>query len=544
VISLASLQHNWLDNVLGGTTAAIVALPLALAFGIASGAGAVAGLYGAIAVGFFATILGGTPSQISGPTGPMTVVMTAMVSSFIATDPEHGLALAFTCVVLGGLIQIAFGLLRLGKYIIMVPYPVISGFMSAVGLIIIILQLGPLLGFETQETVLLSLLQLPEQISSFDPSTLAIGTITLLIVLLWRGKPNTILPAPLVALIAGTLLFLFVFPDPSVPRIGEISSHFPSLQMPLFSMELLPTMFVNALMLAILGSIDSLLTSLVADSLTGTQHSSDQELIGQGIGNTVAGLIGGLPGAGATMRTVINIRSGGSQRLSGVVHSLILLGVIAGLSVLFENIPIAALAAILIKVGIDIIDWPFLKRLNRLPKFPVMLMLLVLFLTVFVDLITAVFIGVFLKNLVTINKLSDLELGSVIVSDGILDGEYLSEDEKESLCSHAGEVMLLRISGPVSYAVARGLTNRFSNLEHRKHLLIDLSKAAIIGISTTMVLEELVRSALHKGSKVLFIDAKDSNRQEMQFLDIATLVGSRKCYNSFFSAIETVGDQQ
>ena len=513
------------DNIFGGITAAIVALPLALAFGISSGAGPEAGLYGAIFVGFFAAIFGGTPSQVSGPTGPMTVVMTAMTAEYIAEFPEQGLALAFTTVILGGCLQILIGILRLGKYIIMVPYPVISGFMTGIGVIIILLELGPLMGFSGGGSIIEAIASLPGQITAFNSQALIIGLLTLVIIFSWRGRLNRILPAPLLALIVATAALWLLFPSSTIERIGHIPSGFPAFHMPHFELSMIQTMLVNGIMLAVLGAIDSLLTSLVADNVTGTQHDSDRELIGQGIGNTLAGFFGGLPGAGATMRTMVNIRAGGSGPLSGATHALVLLLIAMGLGFLFESIPLAALAGILIKVGIDIIDWPFLKRLHRLPVFPVMLMIVVLLLTVFVDLITAVFVGVFVKNLVTISKLSDLQLGSVVLSDGNRDADLLNEHERALLSARAGDALLLRITGPVSYAVGRGLNRRFKTYNNVKLLLVDLSQANIIGISTAMVLEELISKAQASGVTLKVIGVHRSAQQELQQLDLASLVG-------------------
>jgi SulP family sulfate permease len=296
-------------------------------------------------------------------------------------------------------------------------------------------------------------------------------------------------------------------------------------------------MLLNALMLAVLGSIDSLLTSLVADNITGTQHKSDRELLGQGLGNALAGLFGGIAGAGATMRTVVNIRAGGSGPLSGVVHALVLLAVATGLGFLFESIPLAALAGILIKVGIDIIDWPFIQRLHRLPRFPVALMLLVLLLTVFVDLITAVFVGVFIKNLVTVNKLSDLELGSVVMSDGSSDLDRLKQPERELLERHAGSAVLLRITGPVSYAVGRGINARFEPYRDHAFLFIDIADAAIVGISTVMVLENLIRNARANGVAVRLIGADREAHRELQQLGLVDLVGRENCLASVTAAL-------
>jgi len=529
--------RNVRGDLFGGITAAVVALPLALAFGISSGAGPVAGLYGAAVVGFFAAVFGGTASQISGPTGPMTVVLTGMTAHYLSVWPDEGLALVFTTVLLGGCMQAAFGLLRLGKYIIMVPYPVISGFMTGIGAIIILIQVGPLLGFPASGSVGDAVSALPAQFVHPDLEALAIGALSLAILFLWRGRLARLLPSPLLALIVATLAAGWLLPDGGIDRIGAIPSGLPALQIPTFRLELLEDMLINALMLAVLGSIDSLLTSLVADNITGSQHRSDRELLGQGLGNALAGLFGGIPGAGATMRTVVNIRAGGSGPLSGAVHALVLLAVAVGLGFLFENIPLAALAGILIKVGIDIIDWPFIQRLHRLPRFPVALMLLVLFLTVFADLITAVFVGVFIKNLVTVNKLSDLELGSVVMSDGANDAERLTQPERDLLERHAGRAVLLRITGPVSYAVGRGINARFEPYRDHAALFIDIADAAIVGISTVMVLENLVRSARTNGMAVRLIGADREVHRELQQLGLMDLVGSENCLKSVSEAL-------
>ena len=294
---------NIKGDVYGGLTAAVVALPLALAFGVASGAGPVAGLYGAIFVGFFAAVFGGTPAQVSGPTGPMTVVMAAVITQY-----AHEPAMAFTVVMLAGLFQIVFGLLRLGRYIAFVPMPVISGFMSGIGCIIIILQLAPLLGHPTPPGGTLAVLgALPALVVQPGLAALAVGAVALAIVFLQPSRLNQVVPAPLVALVAGTLLVFFL--PPGTPVLGEIPTGLPTPTLPVFELEAVPGMVQGALVLALLGSIDSLLTSLIADSVTQSHHESDRELIGQGIGNTIAGLFGAIPGAGATMRTVIDRKS-------------------------------------------------------------------------------------------------------------------------------------------------------------------------------------------------------------------------------------------
>ncbi len=404
---------NIRGDFFGGITAAVVALPLALAFGVSSGAGAIAGLYGAIFVGFFAALFGGTPAQISGPTGPMTVVIATVFSALTANNPENGLAMAFTVIMLGGIFQIIFGLMRLGQYITLMPYTVISGFMSGIGVIIVFLEIAPFLGHPVSANVVESVIKIPYFLSNANPAAAGLGILTLAIVFGTPPKVTRLIPSPLIALIIGTLVAVFAFPDSGLRLIGDIPSGLPTLHLPTFNVAQSRNIIGYGLMLAVLGAIDSLLTSLVADNITRTSHDSDRELIGQGIGNLLSGLFGGLPGAGATMRTVINVKTGGKTPISGMIHALVLLVIVLKAGELTENIPHAVLAGILIKVGIDIIDWSFLRRAHQISLKATGLMYIVLFLTVFVDLITAVAVGVFFANLLTVKSLSDIQSDKV-----------------------------------------------------------------------------------------------------------------------------------
>ena len=377
---------NFRGDLYGGLTAGIVALPLALAFGEASGAGPIAGVYGAIIVGFFAALFGGTGSQISGPTGPMVVVFAGVFAS-LAGDP----GLVFATVVLAGLMQIVFGVLGFGQYIRLVPYPVVSGFMSGIGCIIIALQLARLFGHEPQGGgTIPALMEVPSAVMDPHFGALFVGLLTLTMVFSWPATWGRYVPSPLAALIVGTLVGLTL---EGLPVLGAIPTGLPSFVMPAIEADTAIIVFEAAAILAVLGAIDSLLTSLVADNMTRTRHHSNRELVGQGIGNTVAGLFGGIPGAGATMRTVVNIRTGGATKISGMIQSVLLLAVVVLLAPLASQIPQAVLAGILVKVGYDIIDFAYLKRAHQGPRFDLALMALVLGLTVFVDLITAVMAG-------------------------------------------------------------------------------------------------------------------------------------------------------
>ncbi len=284
--------RNLRGDLFGGLTAAIVSLPLALAFGVASGAGAEAGLYGAVCVGFFAALFGGTSTLISEPTGPMTVIMTGIVSSMTASNPENGLAMAFTVVMLAGIFQILFGVFRLGKYVTLMPYSVISGFMSGIGVILIILQIAPFVGQPNPKGGVLGMVQnLPQLLSNINPIETILGVLTLAIIFLMPSKFKRYAPPQLVALIIGTVVSLVFFGNAEIRRIGEIPMGLPELQMPTFTASQITIMIIDGAMLGMLGCIDTLLTSVIADSLTRTEHKSDKELIGQGIGKLLRSLI-------------------------------------------------------------------------------------------------------------------------------------------------------------------------------------------------------------------------------------------------------------
>ncbi len=535
---------NLKGDLYGGVTAAVVALPLALAFGVSSGAGAIAGLYGAIFVGLFAALFGGTPSQISGPTGPMTVVMAAVFTQFAAVDPESGPVLAFTVVILGGALQILFGLLKLGKYITLVPFPVISGFMSGIGVIIILLQLGPLLGHPATSGVAQSVQQLPVFLADMQPPALLLGVFALVLLTFWPARLARVVPSPLVALIIGALVVFWLPEGQTLAVIGDIPTGLPSLQWPQFEPALIQEMVQAALMLAALGSIDSLLTSLVADNMSKSQHDSDRELIGQGIGNMFAGFFGGLPGAGATMRTVVNIRAGGKTPISGAVHAIVLLVIVLGAGPLAENIPHAVLAGILIKVGIDIIDWKFLLRLHRAPLFVVCLMLLVFALTVFVDLVTAVLVGVFLANIITVKRLADAQVDAVqVISDDLDEHEQLSPRESELLLKAGGRILLYHFNGPVSYGAAKGIILKLRQANPHDTLIFDFSQVPLIDVSTAMAIEEMIIDSQSADREVYVIGTNELVHNVLSRMQILKLLPDHCVHDRREPALEIAYDK-
>jgi len=472
-------------------------LPLALAFGVASGAGPLAGLYGAICVGLFAALFGGTPAQISGPTGPMTIVMATVFTKF-AGQPE----VAFTVVMMAGGFQVLFGYLRLGRYVNLMPYPVISGFMTGIGCILIIMELDPLLGFATPQSVLNALTVLPGYLAHPNWSAVFVGLLALAIALFTPSRIARLVPPPLIAILACTLVAPLL---PELPLLGAIPSGLPHPHWPQVDFGLLNDMLISAAVLAALGSIDSLLTSLVADNVTRRYHDSDKELVGQGIGNFVAGLFGGIAGAGATIRTLSNVAAGGRTPLSGVIHALGLLVILLGLGPLVAWIPHAALAGILIKVGIDVIDWRFLKRVHRAPRVDQALMLTVLLLTVFVDVITAVAVGVVIASLAFVREMAELQVESIkTVSDP--DHERMFDPDTAALMrAHRDRILFLHLSGLISFGAANDLLRKFSGTGDYDLLIIDLLDVPRVDGSAALALEEVIQQATGAGKTVFIV---------------------------------------
>ena len=519
--------RHWRGDLTGGVTAAVVALPLALAFGNAAlgPGGAIYGLYGAIITGFLAALFGGTPAQVTGPTGPMSVTVAGVVSSLAAAgisrelSQQDMLSLVMAAVVLGGLLQILMGVLRLGRYITLVPYSVISGFMSGIGVIIIGLQIGPLLGISSQGGVLQSLQMVSTNFTP-NPGALMVGIATLVVVFTTPKRVTKVIPSPLLGLLLITPLALWIFPE-NLPRIGAIPAGGLSFNSPNWRTDL-PLLLRAGMVLAVLGSIDSLLTSLVADNISQSRHQSNRELVGQGIANSVSGLFSGLPGAGATMRTVINIRSGGKTPLSGMTHSVVLLILLLGAGPLAEGIPTALLAGILIKVGLDIIDWGFLLRAHRLSFKTALVMWGVLLMTVFWDLIGAVLVGMFVANLLTIESLTNHQLGNMNTATG-----HLTEKEQNLLKCCGDDLLLFRMKGPLSFGAAKGISERMMLIKQYRILLLDITEVPHLGITASLAIERMSNEAERHHRTVIVTGASGKVKQRLAQLGVIHLIDDR-----------------
>ena len=538
--------RNLRGDLLGGLTAAVVALPLALAFGNAAlgPGGAIYGLYGAIVTGFVAALLGGTPSQVSGPTGPMSVTVAGVVSSLaavgVSTDLSAGemLPLVMAAVAIGGVFEALLGVLRLGRFITLVPYSVVSGFMSGIGIIILILQLGPFVGVATTGGVVGCLSTLAE-LPIPNPSAISIGVMTLAVVFLTPARIRQWVPSPLLALLIVTPLSMLMFNDDRLQslgveplnRIGAIPEGGLRFVLPDFSQHL-PELLKAGMVLALLGAIDSLLTSLVADNITHTSHDSNRELIGQGIANTASGLLSGLPGAGATMRTVINIKSGGTTPLSGMTHSVVLLLVLLGAGSMAAEIPTALLAGILIKVGLDIIDWGFLLRAHRLSVKTAALMYAVMLMTVFWDLIWGVLVGMFVANLLTVDAITQTQLQGMDednpIDGGVALGSDLSMEEQRLIQSCGNQLMVFRLKGPMSFGAAKGISSRIGLVSNCRVLILDISDVPRMGVTAALALERMVEEAQALGRLTFVAGANQRLQERLKKFGITALMTTRQ----------------
>lgn len=527
-------MKNLKGDIFGGITAGIVALPLALAFGIqafsgvndpaASSMGALAGLVGATMLGFFAALFGGTPSQISGPTGPMTVVTASLLAgAWNASGDFSTLMISMSLAgIFCGLFQILFGVLKIGKYIRYIPYPVLSGFMSGIGAIIILQQIYPLLGLKAPSKTIDMVLQLPGALGGMSVAALIFGVCTVLVIAFFP-KITKKVPATLVALIAVTVVFLLL-PDYGVPVIGEIPSGFP---LPVFLKEgislegiqwgdMIWSALIPGVTLAGLGSIDTLLTSVVADNITHTHHKSNKELIGQGIGNTVSGLFCGIAGAGATMRTVVNVRSGGRSRISGMIHALFLLAVLLGLGSLVKYIPLCVLAGILLTVGWGIVDWRGFKDIAKVPRSDAFVLIVVFLLTVFVDLLTAVAIGVVLSCILLMKRSSD-----------IAEASYKPEMR--------GKICILNLDGPIFFGSVTGFNNTVQEISpDADSVILRMDKVTNIDQSGLYAIETGIKDLAARNVTVYITGIDEKSKARLKAIKtIPGLIPEEHIYSSF-----------
>ena len=505
-------------DVLGGVTAAVVSLPVALAFGLAAGLSPAAGIYGAISVGFFAAVFGGTKSLISGPTGSMTVAISVIVATY-----ADNIAEAFTIVIMAGLIQITFGLLRIGRFVTYTPYSVISGFMTGVGVIIILVQTLPFLGADVAAGGPIGTLRnFSTVFDNFEGNAVAIAAITLGVALLWPSMFDKYLPSTLVALGVGTLVGVFWLTN--APTIGAVPTDLPSFHLPEYAPNILVRAIEPALVIALVGSADTLLTALVADSMTRTRHDPNKELLAQGIGNVFTGFIQGLPGSGATPSTVANARAGGRTLVSGVVSVGILVLMVMVFGKYVALIPNAVLAGILVKVALDTIDWRFVTRIFRVQREHMVVMLLTLGLTVFLDLVAAVAVGMIAAAVTSARQFEVLELDSV-VSVPLLDQSFFGngddEDEDEDSDEFSARVGLVALRGTFTVASSSKLIDTIGeDIREHEVVILDFSDTVYVDDSAALVVEQLIETAMRYNPQCIVMGLGGAPARNLQALNV------------------------
>ena len=510
-----NIFSNIKGDLFGGISAGVVALPVALAFGAAAGLDPINGLYGAIFLGLIAALIGGTSTLISNPTGPMAVVTAVIVAGQI--DKYGGLNDAIPSIiiifVLAGLLQILFGILKLGRYVAYIPYPVISGFMSGIGFIIIILQFSNFFGIHEKYSVLETLRNLGYIFTSANWVNVGLAASTVLIIYLFpiiNKKIGIPIPSTLVALVGvSSFSYLMGF---DVKTIGNIPSDLPEFKIGVFAafnygeiFELIPL----SLSLAGLGMIDSLLTSVVADNLTKTRHNSNKELIGQGIGNMVAGLFGGIPGAGTTPATVLNINSGGRTKLSGIIHALILILILLVGGPVAAKIPFAVLSGILVTVGVSVLDHNVIKDIKYVPKNDNIIMLIVLVCTVFWDLLFAVAIGLIIAALYFMKRMADIveQETSHERTDVIIEKMISTFDDPVEFRE---KVSIMSLNGPMFFGFASRFQEKIDALPDTvKAVVFDFSNVLYLDQSGAYTLRDAIKILKEKGINTIFSDAHD-----------------------------------
>ena len=516
-------------DIFGGLTAGVVALPLCLAFGVASGLGPAAGLYGGIILGIAASLLGGTPVQVSGPTAPMTLISAGVVAANTLQTGEVNLSNVFGVFVLAGALQAVFGIARLGRYVRFLPYPVISGLMTGIGIIIIIQQIFPVAGLDSPSSNPVAILRsLGALQHGVQPGAVLLAAVTVALAFL-LPRIISVVPPSLVALVALTIIAA-VF-GISAPTIGDIPGGLPHFIIPSFDLADPKLIITAAFQLAFLGSIDALTTSLVADSITRTHHDSNRELVGQGVGNMAAALFGGIPGAGAFMRTAINIRAGGRHRSSGVIHALFLLAVLLGLSSVVRYIPHAVLAGILISAGLSIIDYRSFSHLSSAPRADIGLMLLVVALTIFTDLITAVAVGMVAASLIFMASIAGIMEQRTKLT--LVEDEPWA-DEIEIPDGLRNRLLIKHVDGPLFFGFAQVLRKVSSQVANGKMLVLRMKRVSYMDQSGIYALQDVLVDLEAANLPVFLVGLPQSQIDRLEAMQVVpNLVPRENVFNEF-----------
>lgn len=525
-------------DVMAGITVAIIALPLALAFGVASGLGPEAGMWAAICGGLVVGLFGGSRIGVSGPTGPKVIQLAVIVEATRLATGEVDASYVFGLVFLSGLVCLVLGMLRVGRFIYYVPYSAVSGFMCGIGLIIILLEIPPMLGFETPSSVMEAIKSIPYDVMHEDWRALLISGSTFFTILLWpRLRLAPWLPGPLMGLLVGTGIAMIGKFD--VATIGAMPQGLPALHIPEFGMitSRFSEMIGPAAALAGLCIFDSLLTCLVADTMTDQRHDSDREIVGQGLANLACGLVGGVTTATATMRTVANAKCGAQTGLASIVHGVVLLALMLGLAPLASHVPMACLAGILLKVGFDIIDYRVLPVLHRMPAADALCFWSVLGLTVTVDLLVAMGVGIAIAFIRAVHELGNLYEPRVLA---LQDAAMEMPIDKELPEHIKGDVLKLRLQGPLFFGIADAVYRTISELKEYRYLIVRLKDVPMVDMSGAYLLDDLLEKARRQGATVMITGMEPKVRQRLEHLKIIEKLGPENCFDHFSDAITRI----
>lgn len=514
-------------DILGSLNSAIVALPQALAFGVATGFGASAGVWGAIILCFIAGIIGAKVPLVSGITGPVTIVVASVMHALNADIPS-----VILVIFMAGILQIILSLTSLPAIVKYVPYPVISGFMNGVGVIIIIMQINPLIGCPVMSNTINSITSLFQNLDNINLQALFIGALTLLIVFAIPKRFNKIIPSQAIALVICT--FISIKMGLNVERISEISVGLPALTLPKAHLHEVITYFSYAVMLAIVLSAESLLTVLVADSLLKTKTPSKNMLFGQGIGNMVCALTGSLPGSAATMRTVAAINTGSTTKLTAVINPIILIILLFKLSGFVAQIPLAVLAGILIKIGYDIIDVKLLKVIKFAPKDDLYVLAVVFVLTVFYNLIVAVGAGITCAALLYAKRTAD---SAKLVHKTVYDKD-IEKLEKLLDKDYKHKIRVVHIDGQFFFGSATQLISQFEDIWGTKILILDYSSENLLDISAIFALEDIIIRLQAQKVKIQLVLKSPEVKKQLETHGIIKQIGEDKIFYSEIEAID------
>lgn len=525
---------NLAQDTMAGITVAFIALPLALGFGVASGLGAITGMWGAIAGGIVGGLFGGSNGGVSGPTGPKTVQLAVVMHDHMLANGQPDLGFAFGCVFLSGVLMLALAVFRVGKFIYLTPYSVISGFMCGIGAIVMIIEFNPFVGLPTMSSVREALMAIPSSAMNANPQALLVSCVTLGTIVVWPKFTKVLwLPGPLIGLAVGTAVANVFALD--IEYIPHVPTGLPTLYFP--SLSQFYDMLGPAAALAGLAVYDSLLTCVVIDQMSESRHNSDQEIWGQGLANITAGLLGGLTTATATMRSVAAIQCGAKTVTAPVVHGLVLLSLVLGLAPLASYIPMASLAGILFKVGYDILDFRVFPVLHRMETPSKITFWTVLFLTVWEDLLVAVGVGLAIAFFLFVRDMSELwkpELKGFVES---------KNDTKKSVPEHLKQqIAIIEPEGPMFFGIADTMYRQIDKLAHYKVLIISFRYVPVIDLSGAFALEDMVMMAGKRNTKVILKGMNPAVRRTLTELKVIKTVGEENIATDLDGALRMALD--